>query len=99
MSKYITQCALSIKGTRVEKGQEIELNDDFAKGLGADLIKVGSEVVIETPVKAEEMATEELSLADLKKKAEELGLSTRGTKADLIERISLANKPEGEYAE
>ena len=99
MSKYITTCALSVKGTRIEKGQEIELDDDFAKGLAGDLIKVGDEVVTETPTQAVEVATEELSLDQLKAKAKELGLSTRGSKADLIERISLADKPEGEYAD
>jgi Arc/MetJ family transcription regulator len=98
MSKYITTCALSVKGTRIEKGQEIELDDDFAKGLASDLIKVGDEVVTET-VKADEVSTDELSLEELKAKAKELGLSTRGSKADLIERISLADKPEGDYAD
>lgn len=99
MSKYITQCALSIKGTRIEKGQEIELDEDYAKGLGGDLVKAGEVAETEAPEKAEEKSIDELTLSELKAKAESLGLSTKGSKADLIERINLANSSDGEYVQ
>lgn len=102
MTKYKTLCALSIKGTRVEKGVVIELDEDFAKGLMSDLTKVESEVESVEEKEVEESAEEdinEMTISELKAKATELGLSTKGTKADLIERISLAEKPEGDDAE
>lgn len=91
MAKYKTLCALSILGTRVEKGAEVELDENLAAGLMSDLVKVESEIVVEE--KEVEKSTEdinEMTISELKAKAGELGLSTKGTKADLIERLNLA---------
>lgn len=95
---YTANCAFSYLGTRVEKGTVIELDEKYAIGLGDDVSEVGTKAVevAETP---DEGSLDELSIAQLRAKADVLGLSKAGSKADLIERISLAETPdEGEYA-
>lgn len=85
---YETKVPISFKGSRVEKGVQIELTPEDAERLRSDVQPVGGNVdEVEEP--AEEKALDEMSAAELKAKAEELGLASSGTKADLIERITL----------
>lgn len=92
MSLYRTAVALSIKGDRVEPGTEIELTaEDAAMFDPADIVLV-SETESDEPEEEEEeaeVALSEMNHAQLKAKAEELGLSKAGSKADLEERITL----------
>jgi len=79
---------LGISG-RVEKGQVVYLTADEARAYSAnDLIPLSASV--ETPVTEDVRALDELSLSELRVKAKDLGLTTSGSKADLIERIQLA---------
>lgn len=88
--KFIANAALAIKGERVERGAEIDLSkDELAQFDPADLTSVDSIAAPAADEPVEEKAVEDMSLAELKAKAEELKLSTSGTKADLIERIAL----------
>jgi len=87
---YRTMCALSILGDRIEKGNEIELTAEQAASFDpADLVPVESipadpdeEVLPDVPL-------DEMSLDQLKAKAAELGLKATGTKAAILERITL----------
>ena len=74
-------------GGRVERGEVILLTESEALNFGANVSPVISEKV---EVKVEEVSIEKLSLLELRAKAKELDLSTSGSKADLIERISLS---------
>lgn len=90
MPSYRTNVALSIKGDRVEKNTEIELStEDAAMYDPADLVRVDG--VEEAPVPEEPSIDDpkDMSLAQLRERAGALGLSTAGSKADLIERITL----------
>jgi hypothetical protein len=86
--RYVTQCALAIKGDRIEKGTEVELSvEDAARFDILDLAPVGPEVAPEP--EEPEPAIEDMTLGQLKKKATDLSLSANGSKADLVERITL----------
>lgn len=104
MALYKTLVALAIDGDRIPRGSEIELSaDQVAHFDPADLALVSS---IDAPEEKETVAVplEEMSHAQLKERAMELGLSASGSKADLQERIALhlaapateGDKPEGE---
>ena len=86
--QYVTQRAMLIKGDRVPKGTTIELTPEEAKPLALHLIGAAVEETPE-PEPTPEKPLEEMSAAELKEKADSLGLSTSGTKADLLERITL----------
>ncbi len=103
MARFLTQVALSIKGDRIEKGSEIELTaEEVAAFDPADIVPV-SEIAEETPADGPEIALEEMTSAQLKARAKELGLSGAGSAADIRERIQLsldreapADEPEGD---
>lgn len=99
--KYQTKRAMFIKGDRVARGQEVELTKEEAAPFLAHLIPAGeAEAASEpAPAPAEEKSLEDMSAAELKEKAAELGLSTSGTKADLQERITLHLEGGGEEEE
>jgi hypothetical protein len=88
--RYITNCALQIRGDRVEKGSEIELSAKEAAGFDpADITAVDAIPEPEPERKLSDTPVDEMSAADLKAYAGELGLSASGSKADLLERIKL----------
>lgn len=96
MSLYIALKAVIVKGTRVEKGSTIEVDDAYAKNIGVDYLKLEKVVKVEEETKAkaeieeeENIDLDEMSFDDLKDKAKSLGLSTSGKKADVLERIKL----------
>lgn len=79
---------LGISG-RVEKGQVVYLTADEARGYSSqDLVPFQGEV--ETPAVEDVRPLSELSLSELREKARGLGLQTSGSKADLVERLELA---------
>lgn len=87
---YKALIPFAFHGSRVEKGEEIELSkEDLA--LYGDLVEVAGDTPTDAPAEEEqaEKPLEELSLAELKAKAGALGLPVSGSKADLIERITL----------
>lgn len=83
---------------RIERGEIVLLTEDEASNFGANV----APVVQEAPKEAEpEKPVDDMELLELKAKAEKLGLSTEGSKADLQERITLAETvppaaPEGD---
>lgn len=87
--QYVTTCAVIIKGDRVVRGTVVELDPVTAKNLGSDVVPVESKDKAPAPKPTPEKSLEEMTAEELKAKAEELGLSKSGSKADLIERISL----------
>lgn len=90
MPRFITNVALAIKGDRVEKGTEIELTAEDAANIDpADITAVESIPAPEPEAEPVVVPVEDMSLAELKDRAKELGLSTAGSKADLQERIAL----------
>lgn len=91
---YRTRVALAIKGCRVEPGTEIDLTQEAAARYGDDLTEVTGESVAPAPEETVDVPLEEMSHAELKDKAKALGLPVGGSKADLIERITLAPAPE-----
>lgn len=99
--KFEALRAVIVRGDRIEKGEIVDINESLAQSIGDNYLKPVDEVVkVEAKEpEVEETDLESLSHAELKKKAEELGLSTRGSKADIIERISLANPNSDEKSE
>lgn len=90
MSLYRLKCALSIRGTRVTQGEIVEMTPEAALQYGDDLVLL-QEVVSKPEVATEEKkALDSMSKQELVEEADRLGLSTSGTKADLIERIQLS---------
>ena len=87
MRKYKTLCAIEYGG-RIEKGSIVELPDDVAKAYGAGYVEPVDDTAEVDHVVAEK-AIDDMSLLELRAKAEELGLKTTGSKADLIERLTL----------
>lgn len=88
---YKTMRAIIFRGDRVEKGREIDLSEEDAARLGDDVTPAVADAAPAEP--EPEVALEDMTLKQLKAKAEALGLSTEGTKADLLERIKL-HQPE-----
>ena len=77
-------------GGRIERGEIVELPDEVAENYGPDYVTL---VVTETEtevVSDTEGDLTKLTVAQLRIKAGEMGLTTTGTKADLIDRITLA---------
>lgn len=85
--RYVTNCPISLKGDRVEAGVEIEVSMEDAARLGADISPAAGQTVAEE--RAEPVPVTEMSYDQLKAQAKELELSQAGSKADLIERITL----------
>lgn len=87
--KFTTKCALSVKGDRIEPGETVEMTAEEAARYGDDLVPEGAEATPEPEPVQEEKSLDEMSADELKTRAEELGLKKTGSKADLIERITL----------
>lgn len=78
---------------RQERGTVVSMTDDEARAFGPEFVVpfVAGEEVADAPAKPT-VETEDLSalkVAELREMAEGLGLDTDGTKADLVERITL----------
>lgn len=97
--RYITNVTLSIKGDRIEKGEEIDLTDEEVAHIDpADLSPAdGASEAPEEP--EEEVALEDMNSAQLKARAKKLGLSAGGSAADIRERIKLQGNKEPEAPE
>jgi len=77
-------------GGRQEKGTILEIEESYAEAIGSDfVVEVGKDEVASSEA-GSETSVDEMSLAELKDKAKELKLPVGGSKADLIERIKLA---------
>lgn len=87
---YKTLSALSIKGTRVERGDVVDLDPAYAASIGSDyLTPLDLQAPVEPEPQAEKSSLEDLTKVELAELCDKAGLSTKGTKADLIERIKL----------
>lgn len=89
MPRFVTNAPLSIKGDRIEKGTEIEIADELVASLDPADITPVSDVPVASAEPVAPVSIEDMSAAQLKERAKELGLSTSGSKADLQERIAL----------
>lgn len=87
--KYKTQVAVLIKGDRVPAGEVVDISPELAKNLADDVVAVGGEKEAEPTPTEGEKPLEEMKHAELKEKAESLGLKKSGSIADLKERITL----------
>lgn len=94
MRKYKTLCAIAYGG-RIEKGSIVELPDDVAKAYGREYV-VPADDADEVDHVVENKSIDDMSLLELKSKAEELGLKTSGSKADLVERLTLHTEQKAE---
>lgn len=81
-------------GGRVEKGEVIEMTEAYVASFGPEYVVPATSAEAEEAdtTAGEEKPLKELSLSELREKAKSLDLSTAGTKADLIERIELAQE-------
>ena len=89
---YKTLSALSLKGDRIETGKIIEVDEETFAQIGPRFLeKVNMEPApeVKKPVK---VIDDKLSLEELKAEAKARGLSDKGRKSDLIERIQLSAK-------
>jgi hypothetical protein len=87
--RYVALNALSYKGTRIERGEVIDIDSELAASIGSDsLTPFVEEVKVEEP-KAEDPNFTEMNKQELVELADSLGLKSSGTKADLIERLTL----------
>ena len=84
---YKTTCALIHLGEKVGIGTELDIDAETAKNFGDHVEPVGAPEP--EPEPEPEKAISEMNATELKAKAEELGLATTGSKADLLERIAL----------
>lgn len=87
---YRTNCALQIKGDRVERGSQVDLSEEEVKALDpADITPLDEIPEPEPETVLADIPLEEMNANQLKDRARELGLSTSGSKADILERITL----------
>lgn len=77
-----------IRGDRVEKNTNVDMEPEEAKRFGDDLLPLDAEPV-EEPEPTPEKPLAEMNHAELKAKAKELDLKQSGSIADLQERITL----------
>lgn len=86
---YKTNVPMVINGDYFKRGSEIELSDEeFKKYDTADLSPVVAVVEVE-PEPEIEVPLGDMIFDQLKAKAKELGLSSSGSKAAVLERINL----------
>lgn len=79
-------------GGRVERGEIVSLTEDEASNFGPTYVQLVTPApAVDQP--EQEKPIDDMELRELKAKAEQLGLSTEGSKADLQERIALAEVP------
>ncbi len=75
-------------GGRLERGETVEMTDEEASAFAPGMLKSAGTVA---PKADEEVvAVADMNLTQLRAKAKELELDASGSKADLIERITLA---------
>lgn len=94
--RYKTICPITFMGDRVEAGGLVETTPEDAARYGGDLVPADP-VTVETPdEEPEPVPVDQMTVVQLKDRAKELGLSTSGSKADLVERIKLQGDGAGE---
>lgn len=89
---YVANVPLQIKGSRVEIGEQFELTEEEAAALDPKDMTPADAIPQEEPEDEDtsnDIPIDEMSVDELKARAEELGLPKSGTKADLQERIKL----------
>jgi hypothetical protein len=87
---YRTNVALTIKGDRVVAGSEIELNEQQVQRFDpADITPVSAIPAPDPEIALADIPLEEMTYEQLKARAKELDLSASGSKADILERITL----------
>lgn len=97
MKKYKVLNPISFGGRR-ERGEIVEMTDETAKAIGPDyVIEAGKTETVSEP--EEVKGIEEMSKSELMVEAEKRGLAKSGSKADLIERIELAEEGADEESE
>jgi len=98
---YKTTCAILYRGSRVERGTELEMSQEDAARLAGNVVPVtDSNISTEPTPEPEAKELEDMSKAELEEAAAERGLATSGTKAELIERIQLHDEaPEDDAGE
>ena len=79
--------AFILRGDRIRKGAVVDLTEEEAQVHAGEVKSL--EAPAPEPEPQPEKALDEMTAAELKAKAAELGLSTTGSKADLVERITL----------
>lgn len=77
---------------RREIGEIVEIDESYALAIGPEYVEEVKDGVVTTETKTDETPVEEMSHKELKEKAKDLNLPIDGSKADLIERITLAQK-------
>lgn len=86
---YETTCAILWKGDRVVAGTTIEMSAEEAARLGGNVVPAGQTTEAAPAAEVVEKALGDMSKAELEEAAAARGITTSGTKADLIERIQL----------
>lgn len=92
--RYLTTCPITFMGSRVEKGAFIDTTPEDAARYGGDLVPAPEEAPVVEAEPEPEVAVADMNLKQLQAKAKELGLSDKGSKADLLERINLHSDDE-----
>lgn len=78
-------------GGRQEVGALVEIDEQYAKAIGSEyVIEAEKGEVATAEAGTVESPVDGMSLSELKAKAKKLKLNATGSKADLIERIKLA---------
>lgn len=75
---------------RLERGATVELTDEEAINYGPEYVALVTASKAKVEEVVEEVPLAKQTVAQLRITAEELGLETTGSKADLLERITLA---------
>lgn len=83
--------AVAINSSRVEKGQMVDIDEKLGASIGIDYLEpIGGPVPpIEEKEEDDSVDLESKTKQELMDLAGEAGLSVSGTKADLIERLTL----------
>lgn len=90
MAKYKVLAPI-FHGERIERGSIVELPCDVANAYGVDYVQLVGASVDEELVEVEVTPLADLSVADLRALAKERGVSSSGSKADILERLQLAD--------
>lgn len=85
---YTVLYPIAHMGSRVEKKAELELTEAQAFNYG-DAVELSKDQPQEVEEPEDTTPIEEMSVDQLKKKAMSLGIKATGSKADLLERITL----------
>ena len=88
--RYQALQAVIVRGDRIEKGQEVDIDPSLASSIGV-LYLVPVEAVKEKQ-EVEAKPLSDMTRLELIEEAKRLGLPTNGTKAELLERLTLATQ-------